>query len=61
MEDLYTVEEVVAKLKVSEQAVIDWLRAGQLRVSEPGRPGASRKAIWRPSCQAHSGTPKSSV
>jgi excisionase family DNA binding protein len=37
MEDLYTVKEVAAKLKVSERAVLDWLRAGQLRGLRAGR------------------------
>jgi excisionase family DNA binding protein len=37
MEDLYTVKEVASKLKVSERAVLDWLRAGQLRGLRVGR------------------------
>jgi excisionase family DNA binding protein len=37
MEDLYTVKEAAAKLKVSDRAVLDWLRAGKLRGLRAGK------------------------
>jgi excisionase family DNA binding protein len=37
MEDLYTVKEAAAKLKVSDRSVLDWLRAGKLRGLRAGK------------------------
>jgi excisionase family DNA binding protein len=37
MEDLYTVKEAAAKLKVSDRAVLDWLRAGKLHGLRAGK------------------------
>jgi len=44
MEDLLTVKEVAAKLKVTERAVLDWLRAGQLRGLRAGKKWRIREA-----------------
>ena len=42
-EELYTVPEVAARLKVSTYTVLNWLRAGRLKGYRPG----GRKAGWR--------------
>jgi len=42
-ETLYTVREVAAKLRVTEESVKRWLRSGKLSGFRPGGP----KAGWR--------------
>lgn len=37
MEELYTVKEAAARLKVSPRAVLDWIRAGKLRAAKVGK------------------------
>ena len=37
VEELYTVKEAATILKVSERAILDWLRSGRLRGSKAGK------------------------
>jgi excisionase family DNA binding protein len=37
VEELHTVKEVATILKVSERAILDWLRSGRLRGSKAGK------------------------
>jgi excisionase family DNA binding protein len=53
MEDLYTVKEVATKLKVSERAVLDWLRAGQLRGLRAGRAWRVKESDLEAFLEAH--------
>jgi excisionase family DNA binding protein len=53
MEDLYTVKEVAAKLKVSERSVLDWLRAGHLRGLRAGRAWRVKESDLEVFLEAH--------
>jgi excisionase family DNA binding protein len=37
VEEIYTVKETAARLKVSVRAVLDWIRAGKLRAAKVGK------------------------
>jgi excisionase family DNA binding protein len=37
VEEIYTVKETAARLKVSVRAVLDWIRASKLRAAKVGK------------------------